>query len=58
MTIRSPQSSPQSTSTYDTENLIPHPSKLFIDKFGNQISVSSEEGQEKEAFEDSLEDID
>ena len=50
------QPSPESTST--SETFTPHPSKPFVDRFGNQISVSSEEGHKEETFEDSLEDID
>ena len=57
MIIR-PPTSPKSTSTSDTETLTPQSSKPFKDRFGNQICVSSEEGQRKETFEESLEDID
>ena len=50
-----PQPRPKSTST--SKMLTPQPSKLFVDRFGNEISVSSEEEQKEETFEDSLEDI-
>ena len=46
-----PQPSPKSISTSDAETLIPQPSRPFIDSFGKQISVSSEEGQKEENFE-------
>ena len=48
MTIRSPQSRYESTSTSDTETLIPQPSKPYV----------SLEGQKEETSEDPLEDID
>ena len=46
---------PKPTTT--SETFTPQPSKLLIDRYGNQISVSSEEEQEEETFEDSLDDI-
>ena len=54
---QTPKPSPESTSTSDTETLTPQPSKTLVDRYGNQSSVSSEEGQKEETSEDSLEEI-
>ena len=52
-----PKSSPKSTFTSDTGTLTPQPSKTLVDRYGNPISVSSEEGQKEDTSEDSLDEI-
>ena len=62
------QLSLESTSASDTKNscalisetsetLTPLPSKSFKDRFGNQITLPSEEGQKEDTSEDSLDEI-
>ena len=53
---QTPQSSLKSASTSDTETLTPQPSKTFVDRYGDQVSVSPEGGK-KEPSEDSVKEI-
>ena len=57
ITIKPPTSS-ESTSTSDTKILTPQPSRTPVDRYSNPNSVTLEEGEEEDTFEDPLDEID